>query len=141
MATLTLDQANTIVATALRTGRERGMKPLSAAVVDAGGHLVAFQKSDGSPPLRFEIAFGKAFAAVGMGTASRNLGTMAQERPHFVNALIGASGGRIIPVAGGVLIRGTDGSVIGAAGVTGDTSDNDELAGKAGIAAAGLATD
>jgi uncharacterized protein GlcG (DUF336 family) len=91
--------------------------------------------------MRFEIAFGKAYGAIGMGMASRNLETMAQQRPHFANALAAASGGRVIPVAGGVLVKSKDGEVIGAVGVTGDTSDNDELAAKTGVEAVGLVTE
>ena len=141
MAKLTLEQANTIIDVAMRKGVDAKMRPLSAAVVDAGGNLVAFKKADNSSVMRFEIAFGKAYDAVGMGMASRNLETMAQQRPHFANALAAASGGKFIPVAGGILIKSKDGEVIGAVGVTGDTSDNDELAAKAGVEAAGLATD
>ncbi len=141
MAKLTLEQANTIIDVAMKKGVDAKMRPLSAAVVDAGGNLVAFKKADNSSVLRFEIAFGKAYGAVGMGMASRNIETMAQQRPHFANALAAASGGKVIPVAGGILIKAADGEVIGAVGVTGDTSDNDELAAKTGVEAAGLATD
>lgn len=141
MAKLTLEQANTIIDVAMKKGVDAKMRPLSAAVLDAGGNLVAFKKADNSSVMRFEIAFGKAYGTIGMGMASRNLETMAQQRPHFANALAAASGGKFIPVAGGVLIKSKDGEVIGAVGVTGDTSDNDELAAKAGIEAAGLTTD
>ena len=141
MAKLTLEQANTIIDVAMKKGVDAKMRPLSAAVLDAGGNLVAFKKADNSSVMRFEIAFGKAYGTIGMGMASRNLETMAQQRPHFANALAATSGGKFIPVAGGVLIKSKDGEVIGAVGVTGDTSDNDELAAKAGIEAAGLTTD
>lgn len=140
MAKLTLEQANTIIDVAMQKGREAKMRPLSVAVLDAGGNLVAFKKADNSSVMRFEIAYGKAFGAIGMGMPSRNIETMATQRPHFANALAAASGGRVIPVAGGLLLK-KDGEVVGAVGVTGDTSDNDELAGKAGAEAAGLTTD
>lgn len=141
MAKLTLEQANTIIDAAMKTGAEAKMKPLSAAVLDAGGNLVAFKKSDNSSVMRFEIAYGKAYGAIGMGMSSRNLEGMAQQRPHFATALAAASDGRVIPVAGGLLIKASDGDVLGSVGVTGDTSDNDEIAARAGIEAAGLATD
>ena len=141
MAKLTLEQACKIIDVAMAKGVEMKTKPLSAAVVDAGGNLVAFKKADNSSVLRFEIAFGKAYASIGMGMPSRNIETMATTRPHFANALASASGGRFIPVAGGILVKSAEGEVIGAVGVTGDTSDNDEAAAKAGVAAAGLVTD
>jgi len=141
MAKLTLEQANTIIDVAMQKGRDGKMRPLSVAVLDAGGNLVAFKKADNSSVLRFEIAYGKAYGAIGMGMPSRNIETMAIQRPHFANALAAASGGRVIPVAGGLVIKSKDGEVVGAVGVTGDTSDNDELAGKAGVEAAGLTTD
>jgi uncharacterized protein GlcG (DUF336 family) len=141
MTKLTLAQANTIIDVALKKGQDAKMKPLSVAVLDAGGNLIAFKKSDNSSVMRFEVAYGKAYGAIGMGMASRNLETMALQRPHFANALAAASGGKVIPVAGGILVKDKDGDVIGAVGVTGDTSDNDELAAKSGVEAAGLATD
>ena len=140
MAKLTLEQANTIIDTAMQKGRDGKMRPLSVAVLDAGGNLVAFKKADNSSVMRFEIAYGKAYGAIGMGMPSRNLETMATQRPHFANALFAASGGRVIPVAGGLLLK-KDGEVVGSVGVTGDTSDNDELAAKAGAEAAGLSTE
>ncbi len=87
-------------------GAELNLKPLSVAVLDAGGHLIAFQKQDGSSMLRFEIAFGKAYGALAVGSGSRWLNAAAAERVHFVQALSGVSGGKIVPVPGGVLIRG-----------------------------------
>lgn len=138
MARLTLEQAATIVDVTLGKGREMGMNPLTVAVVDDGGHLKAFKREDGpGAALRPQIATGKAAGAVGMGRSSRQLGAMAAERPHFVNALAAAAQGRLIPVPGGVLIKDGD-EIVGAVGVSGDTSDNDELAAVAGIEAAGL---
>ncbi len=138
MAKLTLDQAQTIVEKALAKGREMKMNPLTVSVVDDGGHLKAFARSDGpGAALRPQVATGKAFGAVGMGRSSRQLGGMFQERPHFGAALVAASEGRLVPVPGGVLIKSGE-EIIGAVGVSGDTSDNDELAAVAGIEAAGL---
>jgi uncharacterized protein GlcG (DUF336 family) len=141
VTSLNLKDANTIIEAALAKAREASLKPLSVAVLDAGGHLVAFQKQDGSSMLRFEIAFGKAYGALAVGSGSRWLNNAAIERPHFVQALSGASGGRIVPVPGGVLVRSGSGAVLGAVGISGDTSDNDELCGVAGITAAGLGAD
>lgn len=141
MTSLSLKNANTIIEGAFAKAREISLKPLSVAVLDAGGHLIAFQKQDGSSMLRFEIAFGKAYGALAVGAGSRWLNNAAIERPHFVQALSGASGGRIVPVPGGVLVRSENGVVLGSVGISGDTSDNDELCGVAGIAVAGLAAD
>lgn len=138
MAKLTLEQAQTIVAKALEKGKEMKLNPLTVSVVDDGGHLKAFARSDGpGAALRPQIATGKAFGAVGMGRSSRQLGGMFQERPQFGAALVAASEGRMIPVPGGVLIKAGD-EIVGAVGVSGDTSDNDEIAAVAGIEAAGL---
>lgn len=114
------------------------MNPLSVAVLDAGGFLLAFQRSDGSSNLRPQIAIGKAAGALALGVNSRKVGDMAIERPHFIGSLSTLVPGGIVPVAGGVLIVDTDGNTIGAVGATGDTSDNDETAVLAGIASAGL---
>jgi uncharacterized protein GlcG (DUF336 family) len=141
MAQITLSKANTIIKAALAKGAELGLKPLSIAVLDAGGHLKAFQKQDGASMLRFEIAFGKAFGALAVGAGSRSVEKFAKERPHFVEGLVAASGGHIIPVAGGVLVKNAKGDILGAVGITGDTSDNDEAAAIAGIEAAGLVGD
>ena len=138
MARLTLDQAATIVDVTLATGREMGLNPLTVSVVDDGGNLKAFKREDGpGAALRPQIASGKAVGAVGMGRSSRQLNAMALERPHFISALAAAAGGRLIPVPGGVLIKDGD-EIVGAVGVSGDTSDNDEAAAVAGIEAAGL---
>lgn len=134
---LTLQQANAIVAAALEEGARLGLKPLTVAVLDAGGRLVALQRQDGSSNLRPEIAMGKASGALGLGISSRKIAAMAAERPTFVAALAPLAIDGLVPAAGGVLIAG-DGASIGAVGVTGDTSDNDELCALAGIAAAGL---
>lgn len=138
MTKLTLDQACKIIDGALQAGHEKGLRPLTVAVLDEGGSLKAFKKEDNSSLLRFEIAFGKAWGALGMGCSSRAINKMADERPSFVAAVATASGGRLVPVPGGVLIRDGSGEVLGAVGVSGDISDNDEAVALAGIKAAGL---
>lgn len=138
MADLTLAKANTIIATAIAKGQELGMKPLSVAVVDTGGHLIAFGRSDGAPAGRFKVADGKANAAVMMGLPTSKIMERAEAQAYFVDALNGAYGGRFIPVTGGVLVTDANGATLGAVGVTGDTSDNDALAAVAGIDAVGL---
>jgi len=141
MSSLTLAQASTIVDISLKTGREANFAPLSVAVLDAGGHLVAFKREDKSGILRFDIAFGKAWGALGMGFGSRTLAGRAPRSQMFFTALAAASEGRFVPVIGGVLIRGAAGDVIGAVGISGDTSENDERCAIAGINAAGLKAD
>jgi uncharacterized protein GlcG (DUF336 family) len=135
---MTLDQAQTIVAAALAGGRELGFKPLTVAVLDAGGHLVAFARSDASSTLRPQIAIGKASGALALGVSSRKVAERAAERPSFVASLGPISAAGIIPAAGGVIVRDGEGRTIGAVGVTGDLSDNDETCALAGIEAAGL---
>jgi Uncharacterized protein, possibly involved in utilization of glycolate and propanediol len=137
MAELTLAIANAIIEAALAKGSETQMK-LAVAVLDAGGHLKAFQKQDGVSMMRYEIAFGKAYGAIAVGMGSRWLDAAAKERPHFIEGLNAVSGGRIIPVPGGVLIRDANEILVGAVGVTGDTSDNDELCAITGIQSVGL---
>lgn len=141
MTTLTLALASNIVDTALKTAREKNFAPLTVAVLDAGGHLVAFKREDKSGILRFDIAFGKAWGALGMGLGSRTLFERAEKTPMFFTALTAASGGRVVTNPGGVLIRDANGDIIGAVGISGDTSDNDEICAMAGIAAAGLKAD
>jgi len=141
---ITLSQATTIVEIALKKGRETGCAPLAVAVLDAGGHLKAFAREDGAGILRPQIAFGKAWGALGMGLGSRNFAKRIAEQPAapaFFNALAAMSEGRVVPVPGGVLIRDGSKEVIGAVGISGDTSDKDEACALAGIAAAGLAGD
>ena len=138
MAKVTLEQANTIISAGQLKGREMGIGPLSIVVLDDGGHLVSMQREDKSGILRFEIAFGKAWGGLAIGRSSRANETDILTREHFGVALAAASGGRIIPVAGGGLILDENSNVIGAVGVTGDSSDNDESCAIAGIEAAGL---
>ena len=138
MAELTLAVANSIIAAALEAGAQAGLKPLTVAVLDAGGHLKAFQKQDGASMLRYEIAFGKAYGSLAVGMGSRWLDKNAKERPHFIEGLTAVSGGKIVAVPGGVLIRDAAGTLLGAVGITGDTSDNDEICAVAGIKSVGL---
>ena len=140
MAALTLAQAQTIVTAALAHARANNFAPMGVVVLDARGVLKAYAAEDGTSLRRSDIAIGKAHGALAMGVGSRTLGKRAEERPHFVAAVTHAVGGSLLPVAGGVLIKG-EGGFIGAVGVTGDTSDNDEAAALAGIAAAGLTAD
>ena len=136
--TISLEQAQRIVSGALAHGHEAGLKPLSVAVLDAGGHLLAFARADGASTLRPQIAMGKAGGALALGVSSRDIGTMAIERPTFVASLASIAPHGVIPAAGGVIVVDVDGRTIGSVGVTGDTSDNDERCALAGIRAAGL---
>ncbi len=138
MANVTLYQANIICGAGFEFAKEKKLAGLTFVVLDAGGHVVSAQRSDNSGILRYEIAFGKAWGALGMGRSSRVIEGMAKDRPHFVGAAVTASGGRMVPVAGGVLIKDAAGAIVGAVGASGDTSDNDEAAAVAGIQAAGL---
>jgi uncharacterized protein GlcG (DUF336 family) len=138
---LKLKSAQKIIKTALEMAREKDMKALVVAVVDARGALVAFAAEDGSSLKREKVARGKADGAIALGVSSRQIAKMAAERPHFVAAVTHAVGGSLIPVPGGVIIRDAKGAVVGAVGVSGDTSDNDELVAVAGITAAGLQAD
>jgi uncharacterized protein GlcG (DUF336 family) len=141
MTQLTLAKAQTVVSAALAHARETSLPPMVVAVLDARGVLKAFAAEDGSALRRADIAIGKAHGALAMGVGSRTLGKRAEERPHFIAAVTHAIGGSLIPVAGGVLVRGGDRSIIGAVGMSGDTSDNDEACVLAGLAAAGLTAD
>ncbi|MCK5778124.1 MAG: heme-binding protein [Rhodospirillales bacterium] len=132
--TLTLEQASRIVDGAHTYGDQNGFDPLTVAVLDAGGHLVAFKRADGSGILRPEIAIGKAYGALGFGLDGREL---KEKNATFLSAVAAASGGRMVPVPGGVLIRDGE-TIVGAVGISGDNSGNDELAAIAGIEGAGL---
>lgn len=134
---LTLSQANTIITGALAKGRADSMKPLSVIVLDARGALVAAQSEDGVSIMRSRIAHGKANAAIQLGMGSRALMNRAEQQAYFVSAINGVAGGDLVPVPGGCLIMNGD-DLVGAVGISGDTSDNDELAAIAGIEAADL---
>lgn len=135
---LTLDDARQIIGGARTAAHAAGMKPLSIIVLDAGGHVTAFEREDGSSNKRFEIAFGKAHGALALGLGSRALMARAEQQPYFIAAVTNAIGGALVPVPGGVLVTDASGATIGAVGVTGDISDNDEKAAVAGIEAAGF---
>lgn len=139
--TITLAQASTIVDAALAEARTRALKPIAVAVLDPGGHLVAFKREDNSGIVRFDIAYGKAWATLGMGFGGRTLAERAAKAPGFFAALMAASDGRMVPARGGVLIRDSAGALVGAIGITGDASEQDEACAFAGIEAARLVAD
>jgi len=134
---LTLAAAQTIVAEALAHAQRGGLKPLAVAVLDSRGAIKAAAAEDGASLKRFEVAHGKAYGALALGMGSRAIGKRAEQQPSFVAAVTHVVGGALVPVAGGVLIKG-DNAILGAVGISGDTSDNDEAAALAGIEASGL---
>ena len=138
---LSLAQASVIVDTALKKARELKQMPQTVVVLDSGGHVVCAKREDGSGIIRFEIAVGKAYGALGMGWGSRTMMERAAQNPNFLASIVAASGGRLVPNPAGVLIRDAGGQIVGAVGVSGDTGDNDEVIAVAGIAAAGLSAD
>jgi uncharacterized protein GlcG (DUF336 family) len=135
--TLSLSQARAIIQGVLAAGSNASFKPLTVVVLDAGGHVIAAEREDGSSNKRFEVAYGKAYGAVSMGMGSRSLMERAEQQPYFV-AAVTHSVGALVPVPGGVLVKAADGTLLGAVGVSGDTSDHDEEAALAGIDSAGL---
>jgi uncharacterized protein GlcG (DUF336 family) len=138
---VTLAQASTIVDTALKKARELKQMPQTVVVLDTGGHIVAAKREDGSGIIRVEIATGKAYGALGMGWGSRTMMERAAQNPNFLTAIAAASGGKLVPNPGGVLIRDAGEGIVGAVGISGDTADNDEIVAVAGIEAAGLKAD
>src|SRR5262245_34863873 len=141
MPAITLDQADRLIDAILERGAELDCRPLSVIVVEPGCKVKAFKKEDGSSMIRFEMAHGKAYAALAMGRSSKLVKERAQEKPTFMRYLLCASGEQIFPEGGGLLIRDAEGEVIGAVGVTGDTEERDEELAAFGIRAAGLKTD
>ena len=141
MPEVTLKQSEIIIDAILARGRELDCRPLSVAVTDPGARVKAFKKDDGSAMMRFEMAMGKAHAALALGRSSSLVRVRNEEKPQFMSYLIQASGGKIFPEGGGRLIRDERGEVIGAVGVTGDTEARDEELAAHGIRAAGLKTD
>ena len=135
---ITLRKAQPILRKALEKGRELELKPLTVVVLDAGGHVVAAAREDGASPGRFKLAEAKAYGSVMLGIAGSAQRDRAEAQAYFVGAMNGLYGGRFVPVPGGVLVRDRRGAVVGAVGVTGDSSENDAAAAAAGIAAAGL---
>lgn len=138
MTALTLEQANQIATSALAAAREMGIPPVTVVVLDASGHLKTVQREDGASMFRFDVARGKAWGAIGMGVASRVLAERAKENPNFFVTLAATAGGGFLPQPGAVLIRDAAGNVLGAAGASGGTGDEDEAICAQGVAAAGL---
>jgi len=138
---ITLEQSKRIIEAIFSRGRELACRPLSVVVVEPGAKVKAFLKEDGSAMMRFEMAYGKAYAALALGRSSSLVRVRTEERPLFMQYLIRASGDQIFPEGGGMLIRDKEGEVIGAVGVTGDTQERDEELAAHGIRAAGLKTD
>jgi uncharacterized protein GlcG (DUF336 family) len=141
MSTLTLAQANKIVEVALAKAREMKIKPLAVAVLDQSGHVKSLQREDGASMFRCDVAVGKAWASVGMGVASRTLLARAKENPQFFGALSATAQGKFLPQTGAALIRDASGNIIGSAGASGGTGDEDEACCVKGIEAAGLVAD
>ena len=141
MAEISASRARTIIRKTMAKGDEMGFKPLSVVVLDTGGHVKAFERADGASPGRFGIAQGKAYGAIMLGMPGSAQMARAEQQAYFMAAVNGVYGGQVVPVPGGILVRDKRGALIGAVGVTGDTSDNDVIAGLAGIEAAGLSGD
>ena len=141
MSSVTLKQADAIIDAIIARGAELDCRPISVIVVEPGCKVKAFKKEDGASMIRFEMAFGKAYAALSLGRSSKQVRERAVERPIFMRYLIGASDEQIFPEGGGMLIRDADGEVVGAVGVTGDAGERDEELAAHGIHAAGLKTD
>ncbi len=138
MSSLSLAQAQAIVSAALARSKAEGFKPMGIAVLDGAGHLKAFASEDGASMFRFDIARAKAWGAVGMGCSSRTLAQRAKDNPNFFVSLAATAEGKFLPQNGAVVIKSASGEVIGAAGASGGTGDEDELICIAGVEAAGL---
>jgi uncharacterized protein GlcG (DUF336 family) len=138
MSGITLVQANSIIEAALSTARAKQYRPMAVVVLDESGNVRALQREDGASMFRVDIATGKAWASIGMGASSRTLGDRAKDNPNFYGALAATSGGKFLPQSGAVLIKNAEGQVLGAAGASGGSGDEDELICMAGIEAAGL---
>ena len=141
MTALKLEHANLIASKAIEQARTMKIKPITVGVVDAGGHLKAMQREDGASMFRFDVATGKAWAAVGMDASSRALAGRAKDNPNFFITLAATAGGKFLPQIGGVLIRDANGAILGAAGASGGTGDEDEACCIYGIEQAGLVAD
>ena len=138
MSRISIDQANAVIAGAIAKARELSLKPLGIAVLDAGGHLIAYQRQDGASTGRHQLAVGKAAGALFLGLSSRKIGDMAADRPTFLASLGPIAPAGVVPAAGGVIVVDETGLAIGAVGISGDLSDMDEACTLAGIATAGL---
>ena len=138
MHRLNLAQANALIEAVFAKGAALGLKPLTVAVLDPGGYLIAAQRQDTCSNMRVKLAQGKAAGALALGVPSRVIAKMAEERPHFIAAVREMGEGGMVPAGGGVIIADGAGTIVGAIGVTGDTSDNDEACAFAAIEAQGL---
>ena len=141
MADISASKARTLIRKTMIKGEEMGFKPLSVVVLDQGGNIKAFERADGASPGRFGIAHGKAYGAIMLGMPGSAQMARAEQQAYFMAAVNGVFGGQVVPVPGGILLRDKRGNLIGALGVTGDTSDNDVVAGMAGVEGAGLTGD
>ena len=141
MSQLNLQAANKIIDKALAKARETGVKPLAVVVIDGSGNMVAAQRDDGASMFRIDVGLGKAWASVAMGASSRALATRAKDNPNFFLTLAATAQGKFLPQPGGVLIRDAKGAIIGAAGASGGTGEEDEAACVFGIEQAGLVAD
>ena len=135
---LSLNVASSILDTAIEKGREKNLLPLTVVILDSGGKIIASKSEDGSGIMRFDIAYGKAWGALGLGISSRLINDRLSARPTFVNALAAVANGRFVPVPGGVLIQDAEGFSIGAIGISGDTSEKDEYCAITAILKSGL---
>jgi uncharacterized protein GlcG (DUF336 family) len=138
MTDISLSKARTIIRKTMEAGKAAGMKPLSVVVLDAGGNVIAFERADGAAPGRFELARGKAYGCIMLGMGGTALRDRAEQQAYFIAAANGVYDGRVVPVPGGILAHDARGRVVGAVGVTGDSSENDLAAGLVGIEAVGL---
>ena len=138
MTEISLAKAKRIISGTFAKGKELGLKPLAVIVVDAGGHPKAFERQDGAPPGRYKIAEGKAYSAVMFATPTSALMKRAEQQQHFATAFSGVFDGKFVPLSGGIVVRDKRGNVVGAVGVTGDTSENDAIAGAVGVTLAGF---
>src|SRR5258708_221139 len=141
MSKLTLREANTLVEKALEKARAMKIKPIAVVVLDDAGHIKPAQREDGASMFRFDVALGKAWASVAMGVSSRALLKRAKDNPNFFVALAATAQGKFLPQTGGVLIKNEKGEILGAAGASGGTGEEDEEACVAGVQAAGLTAD
>lgn len=139
--TLLLADAKRIIEHALAEQNKQGFKPMAIVVLGAGGSIIASESQDGTSLVRPKIAHGKAFGAISLGLGSRALFERAKVEPFFIQAMNSLCDGALVPVPGGVLVRSADGQLLGAVGITGDTSDNDEICAVKGVEAAGFAAD
>lgn len=138
MGNVTLSRARVIVRKTIEAGKEKGFNPLTVVVLDAGGHIVICERQEGASPGRFFLAQGKAYGSVMLGMSGSVQTAMAEDRPFFMSAVNGALDGKMVPVAGGILLRDKRGNIVGAVGISGDTSGNDAEAGMVGVEASGL---